>query len=160
MPTNKYDYVCIYWCNTSHESHVFWCLKCVCSSKIKLLSRWIMWFLYKLFVQLPTLYPNMEMQVLLYASETPLCSFSPGLIEIHVPAAAKFSAVKPDGSLVPLFRLDVVSFVFRYTHYSQKHCIKKVRGTHKYQNCTKQHKLQIQKYKQSYKTMCSPNLSI
>lgn len=59
--------------------------------------------------QLPTLYPNMEMQVLLYASETPLCSFSPGLIEIHVPAAAKFSAVKPDGSLVPLFRLDVDS---------------------------------------------------
>ncbi|KAK7168530.1 hypothetical protein R3I93_004751 [Phoxinus phoxinus] len=57
--------------------------------------------------QLRTLYPNMEMQVLLYASATPLFSFSSGVIDIHVPAAAKFSAVKPDGSLVPLFRLDV-----------------------------------------------------
>ncbi|CAM4608165.1 unnamed protein product [Leuciscus chuanchicus] len=57
--------------------------------------------------QLRTLYPNMEMQVLLYASETPLFSFSSGVIDIHVPAAAKFSAVKPDGTLVPLFRLDV-----------------------------------------------------
>ncbi|XP_056124426.1 bactericidal permeability-increasing protein [Rhinichthys klamathensis goyatoka] len=57
--------------------------------------------------QLRTLYPNMEMQVLLYASETPLFSFSSGAIEIHVPAAAKFSAVKPDGALVPLFTLDV-----------------------------------------------------
>ncbi|CAM4608189.1 unnamed protein product [Leuciscus chuanchicus] len=56
---------------------------------------------------LRTLYPNMEMQVLLYASETPLFSFSSGVIDIHVPAAAKFSAVKPDGTLVPLFRLDV-----------------------------------------------------
>ncbi|XDV31247.1 hypothetical protein PO909_033980, partial [Leuciscus waleckii] len=57
--------------------------------------------------QLRTLYPNMEMQVLLYASETPLFSFSSGVIDIHVPAAAKFSAVKPDCTLVPLFRLDV-----------------------------------------------------
>ncbi|XP_077094929.1 bactericidal permeability-increasing protein [Siphateles boraxobius] len=57
--------------------------------------------------QLRTMYPNMEMQVLLYASETPLFSFSSGVIEIHVPAAAKFSAVKPDGALLPLFRLDV-----------------------------------------------------
>ncbi|XP_048048696.1 bactericidal permeability-increasing protein [Megalobrama amblycephala] len=57
--------------------------------------------------QLSTLYPNMEMQVLLYASETPLFSFSSGVIDVHVPAAAKFSAVKPDGALVPLFTLDV-----------------------------------------------------
>ncbi|XP_051763040.1 bactericidal permeability-increasing protein-like [Ctenopharyngodon idella] len=57
--------------------------------------------------QLRTLYPNMEMQVLLYASETPLFSFSSGVIDVHVPAAAKFSAVKPDGTLVPLFILDV-----------------------------------------------------
>ncbi|ROI52199.1 Bactericidal permeability-increasing protein [Anabarilius grahami] len=54
---------------------------------------------------LSTLYPNMEMQVLLYASETPLFSFSSGVIDVHVPA--KFSAVKPDGTLVPLFTLDV-----------------------------------------------------
>ncbi|KAK2905446.1 hypothetical protein Q8A67_007245 [Cirrhinus molitorella] len=57
--------------------------------------------------QLGTLYPNMEMQVHLYASETPLFSFSSGAIDVHVPAAAKFSVVKPDGMLVPLFRLDV-----------------------------------------------------
>ncbi|XP_026074491.1 lipopolysaccharide-binding protein [Carassius auratus] len=57
--------------------------------------------------QLRTLYPNMEMQVLLYASKTPLFSFSSGMIDLHVSAAAKFSAVQPDGMLVPLFRLDV-----------------------------------------------------
>ncbi len=68
-----------------------------------------MCFLYKIFVQLRTLYPNMEMQVLLYASKTPLFSFSSGATDVHVPAAAKFSVVKPDGKLVPLFRLDVVS---------------------------------------------------
>lgn len=55
------------------------------------------------------------MQVLLYASKTPLFSFSSGAIDVHVPAAAKFSVVKPDGKLVPLFRLDVVSFVFGHT---------------------------------------------
>lgn len=62
------------------------------------------------------------MQVLLYASETPLFSFSSGVIDVHMPAAAKFSAVKPDGTLVPLFTLDVVSFVFIYTNNTQKHC--------------------------------------
>nr|XP_055071344.1 bactericidal permeability-increasing protein-like [Misgurnus anguillicaudatus] len=60
--------------------------------------------------QLATLYPDTEMQVLLYASETPLFSFSPEELGVHVPASAKFSAVKQDGSLVPLFRLDVDSF--------------------------------------------------
>uniref|UniRef100_A0A9J8CE19 Bactericidal permeability-increasing protein n=1 Tax=Cyprinus carpio carpio TaxID=630221 RepID=A0A9J8CE19_CYPCA len=65
--------------------------------------------------QLRTLYPNMEMQVLLYASKTPLFSFSSGVIDFQLPGAAKFSVVKPDGTLVPLFRLDVVSFVFGYT---------------------------------------------
>ncbi|XP_050960634.1 lipopolysaccharide-binding protein [Labeo rohita] len=57
--------------------------------------------------QLRTLYPNMEMQVHLYASKTPLFSFRSGTIDVHVLAAAKFSVVKPDGMLVPLFRLDV-----------------------------------------------------
>ncbi|XP_067299165.1 bactericidal permeability-increasing protein-like [Pseudorasbora parva] len=57
--------------------------------------------------QLRTLYPDMEMQVLLYASETPLVSFSSGVIDVHVLAAAKFSAVKPDGTLLPLFTLNV-----------------------------------------------------
>lgn len=55
------------------------------------------------------------MQVLLYASKTPVFSFSSGVIDFQLPAAAKFSVVKPDGTLVPLFRLDVVSFVFGYT---------------------------------------------
>ncbi|XP_067300858.1 bactericidal permeability-increasing protein-like [Pseudorasbora parva] len=57
--------------------------------------------------QLRTLYPDMEMQVLLYASETPLFSFSSGVIDVHVLAAAKFSAVKPDGTLQPLFTLNL-----------------------------------------------------
>nr|XP_055071342.1 bactericidal permeability-increasing protein-like [Misgurnus anguillicaudatus]XP_055071343.1 bactericidal permeability-increasing protein-like [Misgurnus anguillicaudatus] len=60
--------------------------------------------------QLATLYPDTEMQVLLYASETPLFFFNPGELDLHVPASAKFSAVKQDGSLIPLFRLDVDGF--------------------------------------------------
>ncbi|XP_051535585.1 bactericidal permeability-increasing protein-like isoform X2 [Myxocyprinus asiaticus] len=59
--------------------------------------------------QLCTLYPDMEMQVLLYARETPLFSFSSAEVDVHVTAAAKFSAVKHDRTLIPLFRVDVDS---------------------------------------------------
>ncbi|XP_051539524.1 bactericidal permeability-increasing protein isoform X1 [Myxocyprinus asiaticus] len=59
--------------------------------------------------QLRTLYPDMEMHVLLYASETPLFSFSSAEVDVHVTAAAKFSAVKHDSTLIPLFRVDVDS---------------------------------------------------
>ncbi|XP_056610678.1 bactericidal permeability-increasing protein [Triplophysa dalaica] len=60
--------------------------------------------------QLSTLYPDMKMQVMLYASETPMFSFSPGEMSLHVPASAKFSAVQQNGTLTPLFRLDVNGF--------------------------------------------------
>lgn len=59
-------------------------------------------------VQLSTLYPDMKMQAMLYASDTLQFSFSPGETSVHVPASAKFSAVEPDGSLAALFTLDVV----------------------------------------------------
>lgn len=59
--------------------------------------------------QLRTLYPDMKMQVLLYASDMPLFSFTSGLMNIHVKMAAKFSAVKADDALVPLFTLNVDS---------------------------------------------------
>lgn len=49
------------------------------------------------------------MQVMLYASETLMFSFSSAEMKVHVPASAKFFAVKHDGTLIPLFRLDVVN---------------------------------------------------
>ncbi|XP_043104875.1 lipopolysaccharide-binding protein isoform X2 [Puntigrus tetrazona] len=71
--------------------------------------------------QLSTLYPNMEMEVLIYASETPLFSFNSGAIDVNVLAAGKFSVVKPDGKLVPLFRLDVDASFSGSAQIDQKH---------------------------------------
>ncbi|XP_076859119.1 bactericidal permeability-increasing protein [Brachyhypopomus gauderio] len=56
--------------------------------------------------QLPKLYPNLTMQTLLYASETPLFSFTETAANFHLLSAAKFTAIKSDAE-VPLFRLDM-----------------------------------------------------
>ncbi|XP_065149200.1 bactericidal permeability-increasing protein-like isoform X2 [Paramisgurnus dabryanus] len=61
-------------------------------------------------MKLASLYPDTEIQVLLYASETPMFSFNSEELDVHIPASAKFSAIKQDGSLVPLFVLDVDGF--------------------------------------------------
>ncbi|KAI7808254.1 bactericidal permeability-increasing protein [Triplophysa rosa] len=71
--------------------------------------------------QLSTLYPDMKMQVMLYASETPMFSFSPGEMSLHVPASAKFSAVQRDGALTPLFRLDVNGFFVGNAQIQNQH---------------------------------------
>ncbi|XP_053480730.1 bactericidal permeability-increasing protein [Ictalurus furcatus] len=57
--------------------------------------------------QLPKLYPDMEMEVLLYASDTPLISFNQTMINVDLSAAAKFYAIKTPNDLIPLFRLDM-----------------------------------------------------
>ncbi|XP_060787686.1 bactericidal permeability-increasing protein [Neoarius graeffei] len=57
--------------------------------------------------QLPKLYPDMEMEVVLYASDTPLISFSQTVINVNLSAAAKFYALKTDTDLIALFRLDM-----------------------------------------------------
>ncbi|KAM9476350.1 bactericidal permeability-increasing protein isoform 2-T2 [Clarias gariepinus] len=58
--------------------------------------------------QLPKMYPNMEMEILLYASDTPLVSFNQTLINFNLPTAAKFSALKTRDDLTPLFSLDML----------------------------------------------------
>ncbi|MCI4381024.1 hypothetical protein PGIGA_G00246800 [Pangasianodon gigas] len=57
--------------------------------------------------QLPKLYPDMEMEVVLYASDTPLISLNQTVINVNLSASAKFYAVKTNTDLVPLFRLDM-----------------------------------------------------
>ncbi|XP_027026862.1 bactericidal permeability-increasing protein isoform X1 [Tachysurus fulvidraco] len=57
--------------------------------------------------KLPKLYPDMEMEVLLYASDTPLISFNQNVINVNLSAAGKFSAIKTPTHLIPLFRLDM-----------------------------------------------------
>ncbi|KAK3540642.1 hypothetical protein QTP70_034462 [Hemibagrus guttatus] len=57
--------------------------------------------------QLPKKYPNMEMEVVLYATDTPLISFNQTVINVELSAAAKFSAIKSPTHLIPLFSLDM-----------------------------------------------------
>ncbi|XP_030641111.1 bactericidal permeability-increasing protein-like [Chanos chanos] len=57
--------------------------------------------------QLPKLFPNRLMQVLLYASESPHVSLRTNMIIVEVSAEAKVFAVQPDSSLAPLFKLDM-----------------------------------------------------
>lgn len=55
----------------------------------------------------------MEMEVVLYASDTPLISFNQTVINVDLSAAAKFYALKTDTDLIALFRLDMVrAFLF------------------------------------------------
>ncbi|KAF5907210.1 bactericidal permeability-increasing protein-like isoform X2, partial [Clarias magur] len=57
--------------------------------------------------QLPKMYPNMEMEVVLYASDIPLVSFNQTL-NFNLPTAAKFYALKTRNDLIPLFSLDML----------------------------------------------------
>ncbi|KAG7332265.1 hypothetical protein KOW79_004099 [Hemibagrus wyckioides] len=57
--------------------------------------------------QLPKKYPDMEMEVVLYATDTPLISFNQTVINVELSAAAKFSAIKSPTHLIPLFTLDM-----------------------------------------------------
>ncbi|KAL6456498.1 hypothetical protein MHYP_G00350420 [Metynnis hypsauchen] len=61
--------------------------------------------------QLPKKYPDMPMQVQLYASETPLVSFNETVTNVHLLASAKAFAMGPDSAAIPLFRLDVESSI-------------------------------------------------
>ncbi|TTL25877.1 Bactericidal permeability-increasing protein [Bagarius yarrelli] len=59
--------------------------------------------------QLPKLYPDMEMEVMLYATDAPLISFNQTVINVDLSAAAKFTAIKTPTHLIPLFRLDMIA---------------------------------------------------
>ncbi|XP_062855587.1 bactericidal permeability-increasing protein [Trichomycterus rosablanca] len=57
--------------------------------------------------QLPKLYPNMLMEIVLYAREPPLVSFNNTLIDVQLFTTAKFYVVQNKHGLIPLFRLDL-----------------------------------------------------
>ncbi|KAI5094835.1 lipopolysaccharide-binding protein [Silurus meridionalis] len=56
---------------------------------------------------LPKKYPDMEMEIVLYASDNPKISFNHTVISLDVSAAAKFYAIDTHTGLIPLFRLDM-----------------------------------------------------
>lgn len=58
------------------------------------------------------MYPDMEMEVTLYADATPLISFNQTMISIDLSATAKFSALDTSNGLIPLFSLDMVRDFF------------------------------------------------
>ncbi|XP_066499869.1 bactericidal permeability-increasing protein-like [Hoplias malabaricus] len=59
--------------------------------------------------QLPKLYPDLPMELELYASKTPLFTFKESVISVYVLASVKAFAIKTDSVAVPLFRLDMES---------------------------------------------------
>lgn len=64
----------------------------------------------------------MEMEVLLYASDTPLISFNQTMINVDLSAAAKFYAIKTSNDLIPLFRLDMVRAFFFFFFFKPFLC--------------------------------------
>ncbi|XP_036434546.1 bactericidal permeability-increasing protein-like [Colossoma macropomum] len=79
----------------------------------------------QLIPQLPKKYPDLPMQLLLYASEAPLFSFNKTVINVNVSASAKAYAMKADSVAIPLFRLDVESS-FSGKAYIDKYLLKGV----------------------------------
>ncbi|KAI5628968.1 lipopolysaccharide-binding protein [Silurus asotus] len=63
--------------------------------------------------QLPKKYPDMEMEIVLYASDNPKISFNQTVINLDVSAAAKFYAIDTHTGLIPLFRLDMTEAIER-----------------------------------------------
>lgn len=55
------------------------------------------------------MYPDMLMTVLVYARDAPMVSTQPEAVKVTINAAAKASAIHPNGTQIPLFTLDVVS---------------------------------------------------
>ncbi|XP_017562964.1 bactericidal permeability-increasing protein-like [Pygocentrus nattereri] len=79
----------------------------------------------QLIPQLPKKYPDLPMQILLYASDAPLFSFNKTVINVNVSASAKAYAMKANSVAIPLFRLDVESS-FSGKAYIDKYLLKGV----------------------------------
>ncbi|XP_042347685.1 lipopolysaccharide-binding protein isoform X1 [Plectropomus leopardus] len=63
--------------------------------------------------QLPKMYPDLLMNLQIYAREVPMFSFHPNVVKLDFQGAAKAFAIQPNGTQIPLFSLSVVStFVF------------------------------------------------
>uniref|UniRef100_A0A8C6U8Y3 Bactericidal permeability-increasing protein n=1 Tax=Neogobius melanostomus TaxID=47308 RepID=A0A8C6U8Y3_9GOBI len=58
--------------------------------------------------QLPKLFPNLLMELQVYARQIPLFSFEPDFVKLNLPSGVKAFAVLPNATLTPLFKLKVV----------------------------------------------------
>lgn len=59
--------------------------------------------------QLPKLFPNMLMELQVYARNVPIFSFQADKVTMEFPGAVKAFAIQPNASRTPLFKLNVVS---------------------------------------------------
>lgn len=57
--------------------------------------------------QLPKMFPGLLMNLQVYASEVPMFSFQPGVVKLELAGAVKASAIEPNGTQIPLFKLNV-----------------------------------------------------
>ncbi|XP_061592537.1 bactericidal permeability-increasing protein [Cololabis saira] len=60
----------------------------------------------KFIPQLPKMFPDLPMSLVVYAREAPLFSIQPGSIKVPVQAAVKALAIETNGTQVPLFKLN------------------------------------------------------
>ncbi|CDR04754.1 unnamed protein product, partial [Oncorhynchus mykiss] len=59
--------------------------------------------------QLPKLFPNMLMELQVYARNVPIFSFQADKVTMEFPGAVKAFAIQPNASRTPLFKLNVDS---------------------------------------------------
>lgn len=56
--------------------------------------------------ELPKMFPGLLMNLQIYAREVPMFSFQPGVVKLGFQAALKASAIQPNGTQIPLFKLN------------------------------------------------------
>ncbi|XP_034000697.1 lipopolysaccharide-binding protein [Trematomus bernacchii] len=57
--------------------------------------------------QLPKMFPGLLMNLQVYASEVPMFSFQPGVVKLNLAGIVKASAIEPNATKIPLFKLNV-----------------------------------------------------
>ncbi|KAJ8015804.1 hypothetical protein DPEC_G00000160 [Dallia pectoralis] len=82
--------------------------------------------------QLPKFFPNMLMELEVYARETPMFSFLPDEMSLKVPGAIKAVAIQPNGTRAPLFKLNADGLFSGQVYISEG----KLRGLMKLKNFT------------------------
>ncbi|KAL6119923.1 uncharacterized protein ACO6RY_04385 [Pungitius sinensis] len=59
--------------------------------------------------QLPKMFPGLLMDLQVYAREVPMFSFQSGVVKLAIEGAVKASAIQPNGTRIPLFKLNIDS---------------------------------------------------
>uniref|UniRef100_A0A8C6UHN5 Bactericidal permeability-increasing protein n=1 Tax=Neogobius melanostomus TaxID=47308 RepID=A0A8C6UHN5_9GOBI len=66
--------------------------------------------------QLPKLFPNLLMELQVYARQIPLFSFEPDFVKLNLPSGVKAFAVLPNATLTPLFKLKLAKNFLHALH--------------------------------------------